>query len=269
MTQSARENCRLGRRQELTPEGHEKAKTYFQQAIEDDPDYLPAYAEYSYCLVREFQNGWGRDPLASLDEALTLADKAVALGDATDNKVPNDFRSRWYRAMVHWNRGDFDKSFVDFEDARKFILPERTVTDNADLDADMAEALVYAGEPERAIALIEDARRRYPGHPYWYFWNLGRAYYATRRYQDALDAIAAIKTPPNEFIPTPPNDVLLVVAASNAQLGKLDEARAAMAEFSQNDPDWSLEKSAAFHYRNDSDRQHWLDGLRKAGLKER
>jgi hypothetical protein len=41
-----------------------------------------------------------------------------------------------------------------------------------------------------------------------------------------------------------------------------------MAEFSKVDPDWSIAKSAAYFYVKDSDRQHWLDGLRKAGLKE-
>ena len=97
-------------------------------------------------------------------------------------------------------------------------------------------------------------------YPYWYDWDLGRAYYMVNRYPDAIKAIARIKNPPN--------DVRLITAASNAQLGKLDAARAEMAQFSENAPEWSIAKAAERHFRHDSDRQHWLDGLRKAGLKE-
>jgi adenylate cyclase len=82
-----------------------------------------------------------------------------------------------------------------------------------------------------------------------------------KHYEDAIDAIAQITDPPN--------DVLLITAASKAQLGDLDGARSDMAKFGRNDPDWSIAKSAEYYYRNDSDRQHWLDGLRKAGLKEK
>ena len=78
-------------------------------------------------------------------------------------------------------------------------------------------------------------------------------------YQEAINAIGQM---------TQPNDVLLITAASKAQHGDLTGAKSDMAEFSTNDPNWSIAKSAAYPYGNDSHRQHWLDGLRKAGLKE-
>jgi adenylate cyclase len=40
-----------------------------------------------------------------------------------------------------------------------------------------------------------------------------------------------------------------------------------MGAFANYDPEWSIAKSAEYFYRKDNDRQHWLDGLRKAGLK--
>ena len=79
--------------------------------------------------------------------------------------------------------------------------------------------------------------------------------------QEAIDAIARINDPPN--------DVLLITAAAKAQLGDMAGARSDMAEFSKNDPDWTVAKSAAYYYRDDADRQHWVDGLRKAGLREK
>ena len=79
-------------------------------------------------------------------------------------------------------------------------------------------------------------------------------------YQEAIDAIGRIVDPPN--------DVLLITAASKAQLGDLDGARADMNKFVQNDPEWSIAKAAERYFRYDGHRQHWFDGLRKAGLKE-
>lgn len=231
----------------VTPEGNNEAQRLLEKAIELDPTYSSAYAELSYVYVREYQNGWGTDGAASLQKAEEFAEKALALSD--------DFSSHWYLAIVAWNRGKFEKSFYEYETARQ-INPN-----DPDLAADMAEALVYGGQPERAIEQIKGAMLRHPYFPYWYWWNFGRAYYMAGHYREAIDAIGRITAPPN--------DVRLITAASEAQLGNISTANSIMAEFSKNDPDWSIAKSAAYYYRDDSDRQHWIDGLRKAGLKEK
>lgn len=261
MAQTAEENCRLGRRQELTPAGNENAKVYFRRAIELDPDYLPAYAELSYALVRDYQNVWNGDREASLSEAEAWAEKAAALGDNASSAWHNDFRGRWYLAIVYWNQGHFDQSFTEFDVARNMIAgpdTERAARNRADLDADMAEAFIYKGDANQAIGLIEDAMAMHPAPPPWHMWNLGRAYYMAGRYQDAIDTI-------NRMIP---NDVRLITAASLARLGDVSAAQAVMTEFSTRDPNWSVAKSAEYRYGSDAARQHWLDGLRMAGLKE-
>jgi adenylate cyclase len=229
-----------------TAEGISEARMLFEEAIELDPQFSRAYAELSYVYVRESQSGLSEDSTASLEKAEGLAKKALGIND--------DFDGRWSLAIVYWNQGEFEKSFIQYEAARNFN------PNDPDLAADMAEALIYGGEPDKAIARIKEAMRHNPKIPYWYWWNLGRAYYMARQYHDAIDAIAKITDPPS--------DVLLITAASKAQLGDLDGAKSDMAEFSKTDPDWSIAKSAEYYYRNDSDRQHWLDGLRKAGLKE-
>ncbi|MBP1856919.1 adenylate/guanylate cyclase domain-containing protein [Rhizobium herbae] len=231
----------------VTPEGNEEARQLFETAIKLDPAYSSAYAELSYVHVRAYQNGWSPDGKASLREAKRLAEKALSLND--------DFSSHWYLAIVAWNQGEFDKSLREYETARQ-INPN-----DPDLAADMAEALVYGGEPEKAIEQIRGAMLRNRFYPFWYPWNYARALYMVGRYQEAIDAIATMTAPPN--------DVRLITAASEAQLGHIAKARAIMAEFSKIDPDWSIEQSAAYYYRRDSDRQHWVDGLRKAGLKEK
>jgi adenylate cyclase len=229
-----------------TAEGNGEARMLLEKAIELDPHFSRAYAELAYVHVREGQNGWSADRAASLTKAEELARKALAMSD--------DHDSHWSLAIVNWNQGKFDESFIEYGIAR-----ELDSTD-PDLDVDEAEALIYGGAPGKAIAQIKEAMRRRRDFPYWSWWNLGRAYYMAKQYQEAIDAIANI--------PNPPKDVLLITAASKAQRGHPAAAKSDIDAFIQYDQNWSIAKSAAFPYRNDSDRQHWLDGLRKAGLKE-
>jgi tetratricopeptide (TPR) repeat protein len=166
--------------------------------------------------------------------------------------------------MVYWNRGEFAGSFDEYETARRLITdPAKAIRDIADLDADMAEALIYYGEPNGAIALIQSAMVRNPNFAYWYLWILARAYYMAERYQDAINAVKLI----SNRIDAPPNDLRLITAASEAQLQN-PAAVETMAEFSSEDPDWSIAKAEEYHYGSESARQHWIDGLRKAKLKE-
>ena len=160
----------------FTVDGNGELRQLFEKAIEIDPNFSRAYAELAYSYVREYQEGWTENPDATLKKAEELAKKALDLND--------DFDGHWNLAIVYWNQGEFDKSFIEYEAARK-LNPN-----NPDLAADMAEALIYAGEPDKAITQIKEAMLHNPEIPYWYEWNLGRAYYMAKRYQEAIDAIS-------------------------------------------------------------------------------
>jgi adenylate cyclase len=227
----------------LTAIGNDEARQLFEKAIELDPDFSRAYVELAYVYIREYEENWGENPSASLKKAEELAKQALA--------ITNDVYGHWHLGIVFWNRGEFDKSFAEYETACE-LDPQ-----HPDMAADLGEMLIYAGQSDKAIAVIKQAMSR--KIPYCYWWNLGRAYYMTKRYQEAIDAVANIIDPPN--------DVRLITAASQAQLGD-SAATSTMAKFSEHDPDFSIAKAAERHFRHDSDRQHWLDGLRKAGLKE-
>jgi len=174
--------------------------------------------------------------------------------------------------MVTWHQNDFPKSFQEYEAARALISnPEWINKNTAELDADMAEALIYYGDPKRAIQLVLNAMKLYPDHAYWLHWILARGCYQVGRYQDAIDEIGKIEAAKK------PNDVRLILAASYAQLAtedeanideaKVDKAKEIMEEFSDIEPNWTLAKSAAYPYDSASERYHWIDGLRKAGLR--
>lgn len=229
---------------EFTAEGTYKAHYWFTEAINLAPGLSEAYAELAYLEVRKVRNGWCSNRAASLQYAEDFARQALALHD--------DYHGHWSLAIVYWEQGKFDASFLEFGIAR------RLDPNNPDLDADEAEALMYGGEPDRAIAQINSAMSRKPNPPYWYWWNLGHAYYMKYQYREAISAINDIYDLPKQ--------VLLVTAASKAQLGDVHGAEADMATFKCYNPGWSLAKSAADPYRYDRDRHHWVDGLRKAGL---
>ncbi len=231
----------------VTKEGNAEVRAHLEKSNSLDPNFSMPFGLLSYTYVREYQNGWSEDRAASLKKAEELAKQELALAD--------DFDGHWSLATVYWNQGKFDESLSEYEEAT------RLNPNDPDLAAEMGEAMVYGGSPSAAIEKIKGAISRNPETPYWYWWNLGRACYMAKQYKNAVDAIAKISDPPL--------DVLLITAASKAQLGNLEAAKSDMAAFSKYDPEWSIAKSAEYFYREDSDRQHWLEGLRKAGLKEK
>jgi adenylate cyclase len=230
-----------------TVEGNNETRSLLEKSIQLDPNFSRPYGLLSYVYVREYQNAWSGNRNESLRKAEDYARKELALADSFDG--------HWSIAIVYANQGEFEKSLNEYKIAHG-LNPN-----DPDLLAEMGEALIYAGEIKAAKAQIEEAIRRNVEKPDWYLWNYGRAQYMAKEYDEAIDTIAKMNDPPI--------DVLLITAASKAQLGKLEEAKADMNKFSAGDPNWSIAKSAEYYYKNDSDRQHWLDGLRKAGLKEK
>jgi tetratricopeptide (TPR) repeat protein len=119
------------------------------------------------------------------------------------------------------------------------------------------------GRPQDAIEPIKRAIRLNPlsSDVYVYEWNLGLAYYHAGQYEEA---IATLKP----LLHLGWLTVSLRLAASYAQLDRPDEARAQAAEVLKLKPDFSLATfTKTQSYKNSTDLEHYLDGLRKAGLK--
>jgi len=237
--------------QKVTKKDNDDARAMLTKAINSDGDKTLCYGLLSYTYVREHQNGWVSDRDGALGRAESFAKSEQ---DKAKIDVQNAFDGFWSLAIVYSNQGKFPECFDQYRKALG-LKP-----DEPDLLAEMGEPLMYAGRFDDAIKQINRAiQLKDDKPPYWYRWNLARVHYMKKQYQDALDAIALIKNPPA--------DVFLITAASKAKLGDIDGAKADMNVFTAADPDWSIAKSADYRYANDSDRQHWLDGLRLAGLK--
>jgi adenylate cyclase len=92
------------------------------------------------------------------------------------------------------------------------------------------------------------------------------AYYMLRQYAQAVPLL-------RECVSRAPNfrSGHVWLAATYAQLGKLEEARAQAAEVLRIEPKWTIEGTQARHapFKRTDDAEHLFDGLRKAGLPER
>ena len=222
----------------------EKCRAMFQRAAEVDPNFARAWGYIAYTHVQRWICGWGDD--SELDQAEEHARTAVLLD-------PDDYANHWDLAFVYLNKKQFDRAMREYETAL------RLNNNDADMLVEMAEMLYYVGDIERGIEQIQHAVRLNPYTPDWYRWILGWGYYLLKRYDEAIDELDRMIRPPSQ--------VQLVEAAAYAQRGDLETAGAKMARFREQRPDWTLERERqTLAFKRREDEEHWIDGLRKAGL---
>jgi tetratricopeptide (TPR) repeat protein len=165
---------------------------------------------------------------------------------------PSDYDNQWSLGVAYIYSREFEKGMAAFERAIE-LCPN-----GPDLLADMADALVYVGRPEEAVANIQRAVRLNPIHPDSYLWSLGVALYHCGRYEEAVSALMRMNQPPNL--------VRRHVAANLVRLGRMEEARRVATEFLRNDPDYRLERETVWPHKNQKDLDDFITDLRRAGL---
>lgn len=227
-----------------------EARHLLEQSLRLDPNYARARVRLAWTYFAAWINPLDGDHLnpAALDQAYQLARTAVQLD-------PNLPEARAMVGHVLGRRGEHDAAIAAFD--RAFALnPNFT-------DWRFAEALMYAGEPKRAIAALERHMRLDPFYlplaPAW----LGVAHYMLGAYAQAVP-------PLQECVSRAPDlrTGHLWLAATYAQLGKLDKARGEAAQILRIEPTWSNVATGTriYVFRRPEDAEHLLDGLRKAGL---
>jgi Tfp pilus assembly protein PilF len=188
-------------------------------------------------------------PVASLNQGLDHAQKAVAL----DN---TEAEAHWVLGMALTNSKNQQKIAIT-----EFELALSLSPNNADLLASYGWALSYLGKAEEAVELIKKAMRLNPVYPDWYIQGLILALYSAKCYEEV---IAISKTIDVRHLTTH-----LVLAGSYAQMGQLEDAKNSAANALEENPDFSLRQwSENLSYENPVDLEHYINGLRKAGLPE-
>jgi adenylate cyclase len=221
------------------------------QSLAIDPNYARAHAALSRTYLSLWVHRWDDDCpwSAALERAYHSAREALRLAfNLPEAHVALGYALTWMR--------QHEAAIAEFE---------RAIVLNPNLnDFHFAWTLVFAGEPARAIQVLEAHMRLDPFYlPHAPGW-LGFAYYMLERYADALPHL-------QECVSRAPNLAQSHhwLAATYAQLGRLDKAKAEAAEGLRIQPWFTIGQSLfARTCKRPEDAEHLKDGLRKAGYPE-
>ncbi len=222
------------------------ARRLFEEAALIDPRYARSYAGMSRTFNLTWRYRWAPDPAACLDKAVELAERAIE-HDSLDARGFGELGYSYLYKRRH------DESLASYEQAQN-LNPN-----DADILAEMGDALVYSGDPSRAVDLLHRAMRLNPYHPDYYFWLLGDAYFTLG---DDKATIATLLKMHDQ------SEAHRMLAASYAHLGKPREARYHAQQLLLAHPQFSLEHWRTVPpYKDKAVLQRFVDGLRRAGLK--
>jgi len=225
------------------------ARALFERALVLDPDYARAYAMLAWTHTFDFMNGWSDSLGESLNEGIRLASRALEL----DPSLPLAF---FVRGLAYREQGEYVKALVEAEHA---VALDTNYANGHVLHATL---LYYAGRPREGLERMKTAIRLNPRHPFNYPFHLGQAYFVLGEYDQA---IAAFKEGLNS---NPASERLRVwLAAAYARSNRLDEAKWEIAQVLTVNPEFSLARiSRAFPFKDPSDLERFVGGLRLAGL---
>ncbi len=233
-------------------DGNLEAENLLKRAAELDPNFAPAYAYGSYVQYTRVIMGWSEDPAESLEAGMALAEKALAL----DDKDPMAY---FAAGRIHMMQGRHDDSIASLETAIE-LNPSFAQAHHG-----VGMALTLAGRLDEAKEALGMAERLSPRDPILWASTVVHALACilSGDYEDALHwARKTIQNPRSAgYWPQ------AVLAASLTHLGRMDEARAAVAAALEAMPDLSLaylEKTLPTKQPGGLD--PYLEGLRKAGL---
>ena len=223
----------------------------YQRAIESDPNLAAAAAGIALTHYQSVSAGWSADPDHSIEQLVKTADRAVML----DNRDPMSFHALGHAHALTGNRENMSAAF------RRSL----ELNPSSSLVAICAgEGLAMAGYSEEAIEYLERAMRLSPRDPFvpWTYHSLALAHFSAARYQEAVQwAERAVNSNP-EF-----GFAHRTRAASLAALGRLEEAKAALARAEVAEPDFNLAAGARLLITADpAVASRYLDGLRLAGF---
>jgi adenylate cyclase len=211
----------VDRMNRATKEANDEATRCFEQVVKLEPESPLGHLGLAWTKLSAFRYGWG-EPNA-LQHAADLAKKALELDETC--------------ADAHGLLGYYNLLCGKHEDA--IAEGERAVALNpnhADNAANLACSYVMGGRPADAAATMRKAMRASPVFPTWYLNVLGFAHYLLGEHDAADEALSlALKRDPAYI------DCLLILAAGHHARGRMDDARAQVAELRRHHPAFKLE----------------------------
>jgi adenylate cyclase len=233
----------------VTKEGFAQARRLCEEAIALDPEYAAAHGLLGATHFMDLVIESSKSPKESLNRAFESIKRAKAL--------KNDPVSTSLLGFLYVMTRQYDKGIEECERAVALV------PNSGRAHIWMGVVLHYAGRHEEAVRYAEQALRLDPLAPGWYFRILGQAYSWVGRYEEA---IAAYK----KSLQRAPNDIFthLHLTTTYSWAGRLEEAHTQAAEVLRINPKYSVEQAKTILYKNKTDRERFVNALRKAGLPE-
>ena len=232
-------------------EGVLEARNCFLKAIELDSSYAPAYAGMAVSYVFEYLGIWCEHSEQAIIQMVEYANKALQL-DQTN------IMARYARAAAYFWGGEYERAVAEIEQAVE-CNPNDYHTGCL-----KGWILTYSGQLQEGLQCTTDAMRTNPLAADTCLEIIGTGEYLSGNYDQALRAFGKMKS--EGF------HKLGGLAASYAQMGRTDEASRVIRQIiadDETDPQqerWQDFWSRVYKFKNTSDREHFLDGMKKAGI---
>ena len=237
----------------FTREDNAEAQVLFRKAIEFDPTFSRALAALAHARYWDTLFGYTDSPEEALAEALRLSRKAIS----SDDKEPF---AHFAMGRVQTLKGELETAIAELE------LAIELNPSFAHAYYGLGFSLILAGRPEDAIPQIDRAIRLNPHDPSIWTFMGGRsiALILLKRHEEALEwAMKSARQANAGWL------IHAILASALGHLGRADEARKAGDDTLNLKPDFLVSFIArTIPFKNPAHLEHFLDGLRKAGLPE-
>jgi adenylate cyclase len=221
-----------------------------EEAIALDPKYPRPYAVLGWARYMEIYYRTSKSPKQSVARAIELAQKSLEMD-------PDYAGARSLLCHIYTSRRQYEKAIAEGERA---VAIEPSFASGYVF---LARSLHWAGRNNESIPLIKKAIRLNPYPPSYYYYILGQCYIVAGKFEEAVaETNKAVQIEPNSLW------ARVTLASSYGSLGREEEARAASAEVLRIDPNFSVDHFAKrLPYKRQPDKDRFIGGLRKAGLK--
>jgi TolB-like protein/cytochrome c-type biogenesis protein CcmH/NrfG len=226
------------------------AQELLERAIAIDPHYGQALALFATNHMFGVHLGW-----TDLATAAPAAEQAALAAIAADNE---DAWAHTALGSVYFSTRRLDHSLAEFELALQ-LNPNFSLAQGY-----YALALSYIGRWDNAYAATQRAIRQSPRDPSSaiYYGVAAYAQFVGRNYQEAITLAREATRQRGDL--TGAYRVLTVAAGMT---GQIELAQSALQELRRTQPNISLAWIATqLPWKHDADREHYLEGFRRAGL---
>jgi len=222
-----------------------KARELFKRAIKIDPRFAEAHAAMGWTYVTDWFMGWTKD-LNSLEQAQESAEIALSLDENASKALC------LLGSVLLWKK-KHDEAIVAYE--KSLALNPNY----AEALSGMGDTLSWAGRPKEGIPLIEEAISLNPSQEGYYQFYLGHAFYLTKRYNQAIEALQKSLNQNPDFFPS-----RVYLAAVYSEIDQIGFAKDEMGEVSKKlTKDSFDELGEKLPYKDPKMLQRVLDALEK------